>query len=368
MIKTKFAKSTVSAAFTALLLVHTPATASTPVDIQQADSVVEQANSPWVDSAGFTSSNVDQLAKQIQNSTLHGLNPANYQFEKIVDLNNQLKTGNLSEQERQKTAARLETILDEAFYKLADHVGSSLVEGRDVHDYYYRSSPKPDLKSYYELVKHGQFSIDEVFSSIAPTDTGYVLLQDELQNLLYEKNSGVQRTQVPNADVLVEGDTSEVVRSAKLRLIETHDFDGSSGVDDFFDTTFKDAVITFQNRHHISPTGELNEKTIAAMNRSVKDDITDVVVSLERMRWLPRDLGHQRVVANIPDYRVRMYNGEQKIADMAVVVGKRKHRTPQFSETIKHVVAAPTWTVPASIANNELVPSGAQEPRLLRTQ
>jgi len=362
----KFTKNSLAAAFTALLLASNPVFASNTENTQQSESVFEAADNPWVDSSGFTSHNVDQMARQIQNSTHHGLNPANYHFDKIVALNNLLKNGNQSEQDRKKTATNLETLMDKAFYKLADHLGSSLVEGRDIHDYYYRSSPKPNLKSFYERLTNGELTVDEAFSSLAPSNTEYVLLQHQLQNLMYEKSHGGVRTTVPNAGEFSVGDTHDAIRKAKLRLLETQDFNGSSSIDDVFDPVFKDAVITFQTRHHISPTGDLNEKTIAAMNRSVNDDITAIVVSLERWRWLPRDLGFQRVIANIPDFRIRMHNGEQKIADMAVVVGKTKHRTPQFSETIKHVVAAPTWTVPASIANNELVPIERKNPGYLQ--
>ncbi len=366
MKKVKFAKNAIAAAFSALLLSHTPTLyASNETQSQAADAVYEQSTSPWVDGQGFTSYNVELLARQIQGSVRHGLNPANYHLDKIVALKKELNSGNLSTQERQKTLSSLESTLDDAFYKLADHLGSSIVEGRKVHDYYYRSSPKPDLKSYYELVRQGQISVDEAFQKLAPSHTDYVLLQNSLDNLMYEKSSGVKRTQVPDAGELSVGATHEAIRSAKLRLLETKDYDGSSGIDDQYDEYFKEAVISFQKRHHIKPSGIIGKKTTAAMNRSVNDDITAVVISLERYRWLPRDLGFQRVIANIPDYRVRMHNGEQKIADMAVVVGKLKHRTPQFSETIKHVVSAPTWTVPASIANNELVPLELKNPGYL---
>jgi len=241
-----------------------------------------------------------------------------------------------------------------------------MIEGRSVQDYIFRSSPQPKLNSLYESVAAGELSINEAFDTIAPTHTDYVQLQHSLRNLMHEKSSGLGRTQVTASKSLFAGDTDPAIRSAKLRLIETGDFDGATGVNEEFDESFQEAVTAFQTRHHLSPTGDIDEATVAKMNRDVNDDITDVVVSLERWRWMPRELGFQRVIANVPDFRLRMFNGEQKIADMAVVVGKRKHRTPLFSETIKHVVAAPTWTVPASIANNELVPLERRNPGYLQ--
>jgi len=57
-----------------------------------------------------------------------------------------------------------------------------------------------------------------------------------------------------------------------------------------------------------------------------------------------------------------MMNGEQKIVDMGVVVGSKKHQTPVFSKGAKFVEVAPTWTVPASITNNEILPIERRKP------
>ena len=366
----KIRNCAIAAACSALLSAAGPISA-TSLDQAKLDSetnnvVFEQSDSPWMDSRGNLTENVTQLVNQIQQSLYHGLNPENYELNKIVEINESLKSGELSLQQRQSALSTLESTLDKAYFKLAKHLGSSLVEGRDVQDYYFRSSPTPDLDHFYDNVLAGAQTVDEVFDSIAPTHNDYVELQRALGNLLHEKSTNLSRTRVPAGDTLIVGTEHESVRAAKLRLLETGDFTGSSGVDYSFDELFKEAVVKFQTRHHISPTGEIDEKTVEAMNRSVDQDITQVAVSLERWRWMPRELGTQRVVANVPDFRVRMFNGEQNIADMAVVVGKRKHRTPLFSETIKHVVAAPTGTLPASIANNELVPLERKNPGYLQ--
>jgi len=50
---------------------------------------------------------------------------------------------------------------------------------------------------------------------------------------------------------------------------------------------------------------------------------------------------------------------------MPVVVGKPKHQTPVFSEEMKYLVVNPTWTVPRSITNKELVPKELKSPGAL---
>ena len=53
---------------------------------------------------------------------------------------------------------------------------------------------------------------------------------------------------------------------------------------------------------------------------------------------------------------------------MDVVVGKPKHMTPVFSETMKFMEFAPTWTVPASITNDELLPLENKKPGYLASE
>jgi len=219
------------------------------------NAVYEQSDSPWIDSRGNISENVSQLVSQIQQSVFHGLNPQNYDLEKILELQESLNATNLSLKGRRHALSKLEAALDDSYYKLAKHLGSSLIEGRDVQDYIFRSSPTPELNTFYQSVSSGERTIDEVFDAIAPTHTDYVELQRALGNLMHEKGTGLSRTQVPATELLSAGDEHETVRAAKLRLLETGDYSGESGVDSSFDEFFKEAVISFQTRHHISPTG-----------------------------------------------------------------------------------------------------------------
>jgi murein L,D-transpeptidase YcbB/YkuD len=71
--------------------------------------------------------------------------------------------------------------------------------------------------------------------------------------------------------------------------------------------------------------------------------------SLERWRWLPRDLGTRHLLVNIPEYRLRLVDGERTIAEHRVIVGKTSTPTPQFSAEVTAVILNPPWNVPQSI-------------------
>ena len=86
------------------------------------------------------------------------------------------------------------------------------------------------------------------------------------------------------------------------------------------------AVGKFQKANSIQVTGQLNGPTIEAMNPPSRARRLDAVLAtMERWRWMPRDLGKTHVVLNIPDYHLRVYNNGAQVWQTRTVVGKPGH-------------------------------------------
>ena len=51
---------------------------------------------------------------------------------------------------------------------------------------------------------------------------------------------------------------------------------------------------------------------------------------------------------------------------MPVIVGRKYHKTPVFSDTIKYIEFNPYWNVPPSIAKNEMLPKLKKDPYYLK--
>lgn len=79
-----------------------------------------------------------------------------------------------------------------------------------------------------------------------------------------------------------------------------------------------------------------------------------ILANMDRWRWLPRDLGTQYLITNVPEYQLRLTVNNKIISTYRTVVGKPgRTATPQLAETIEGVVFNPTWTVPQSIVKGE---------------
>jgi L,D-transpeptidase YcbB len=88
---------------------------------------------------------------------------------------------------------------------------------------------------------------------------------------------------------------------------------------------------------------------LARLGPGQEDQRKKLEVSLERWRWLPRNLGDRHLLVNIPDYRLQLFDGGRAIDSHRVIVGKVQTPTPQFSAEVTAVILNPSWYVPQSI-------------------
>jgi murein L,D-transpeptidase YcbB/YkuD len=117
-------------------------------------------------------------------------------------------------------------------------------------------------------------------------------------------------------------------------------------------------------------------KTALARYRSVAHEspeaarrVRQIVLTLERARWLPAKLDSPPIVVNIPQFRLFAFQTTQDHADeivqMDVIVGSDfpGRETPVFAADMKYVVLNPYWDVPYSILKKELLPSIRKDAR-----
>jgi len=172
---------------------------------------------------------------------------------------------------------------------------------------------------------------------------------------------------VPEGPALEPGMTDPRVPALRRRLAVTGDLSSSdAGAESTgYDPTLQAAVIAFQNRHQLEPDGVVGPVTLKALSVPVEDRIDELRTTLERCRWVMRDLPDRFVLVNVAGFRVYFVETGELVWKSNVVVGKPYTRTPIFKADMKTVVLNPTWTVPASIVRNEIQPGLRRDPRYL---
>jgi murein L,D-transpeptidase YcbB/YkuD len=143
-----------------------------------------------------------------------------------------------------------------------------------------------------------------------------------------------------------------------LRLVGDLPPDGTlPGDSQTYGGSLVDAVKHFQRRHGLDADGRLGPATIKQLNVSLQDRVLQLQLTLERWRWLPAEFSAPPIIVNIPDFRLRALDENNKVVmDMRVVVGKAmRTQTPVFTRDMTYVVLRPYWNVPPSILRSEIV-------------
>jgi len=167
--------------------------------------------------------------------------------------------------------------------------------------------------------------------------------------------------------VLGERERSELVPLLRKRLSAfiAKDSVSEQGVNNTFSKDLSVALKRFQDQNGLKANGILSPETINFMNIPVEDRIRQVIINMERWRWIPQSFEPNYLIVNIPEYKLRVYeNGKEKMG-MKVIVGKDLHSTPIFSDKMEHVVISPYWNIPPGILKNEIVPQVVSNPGFL---
>lgn len=151
------------------------------------------------------------------------------------------------------------------------------------------------------------------------------------------------------------GDNSLIVLQIKKRLSRLEDYKGDT-LNSSFDNELTLALKRFQQRNGINDDGLLNKETITELNIPLKTKLKQILVNMERSRWLPVTLTGDYLAVNIPEFKLHVYRADSLLWSCNAVVGQTVHPTTQFYGEIKYVVFSPYWNIPPGILRNEVLP------------
>jgi murein L,D-transpeptidase YcbB/YkuD len=132
-----------------------------------------------------------------------------------------------------------------------------------------------------------------------------------------------------------------------------------------FEPDLERALKAFQQRHALAPDGMLGPATRTALNAPLAPRLRQLVLNLERWRWLPRTPSPRVVVVNVAAATVALVEADRETFRARAVVGDPLHPTPLLRAELDALVLNPVWNVPESIVIEEFLPKLRQNPRFL---
>ena len=356
----------------------------------------------WIDENGLKEIGISLLEK-VKNDPV--LKPVSTKLFRLDVINNNLNSLNKSDINYLQNLTKIDLMLTELFDRYVTYVTKGSIDWSAFEQKLSELEKEKEIKAAwdkYTLVKNPKLLLKKVVAEndlltvLEEIDFNYpqveklVLAIDELEKI--SANGGY--TKIPEFKSLRIGDVSEFTPILRKRLFESNDLNTtcqnsinnqnlvtlnpnateeenkiienlSKNCENIFDEDLKNAVISFQNKHGLFADGIVGGQTLRFLNVTAKRKVALIRLNLERMRWLPRNLGQKYLLVNIPEYKLRLYENNDIKLNMAVIVGDTKFPTPVFSDKMAYVVLNPNWNIPDSIAKNELIPKLLKDPNYL---
>ena len=199
-----------------------------------------------------------------------------------------------------------------------------------------------------KLSEAGQQAGD-VLAAYNPASEGYRALKAQLAHLRGPKVQQATPLTLPPGPTLKVG-----MRDSRVPALRTYlGLDTNAAEPTLYDSGVADAVTQLQRLRGLPGNGVLNKRTVLALaetGRAAKSsDEPELLVNMERWRWLPHDLGPDYVLVNVPEFRLRVFRDSKMRDETRVIVGKTESPTPIFSGMMEYAVVNPSWYVPPSI-------------------
>lgn len=201
--------------------------------------------------------------------------------------------------------------------------------------------------------------------SLAPANGLYAGLRRSLAE--YRRAAGRGGWPEPAPDRLEAGSEGEPVERLRAILRVTGDLVGSVERQDgaVFDQAVDAAVRGFQARHGLPVDGVIGTETREAMAVGVDERLRQILLNMERVRWLPDDLGDPHIMVNLAGFTMSYVEAGAETMTMRAIVGKPGRSSPEFSGLITYLEVNPSWSVPRTITVEDLLPKIRRDPRFL---
>ncbi len=210
--------------------------------------------------------------------------------------------------------------------------------------------------------------LTQKFHKLAPQKPSYQLLKQTLAHYRKLAKKQVVWTKIPDATIIDPGETHQTIPLIRKRIAEAYHTDQVKAYEltdfdsPYYDEELEAAIKAFQAQHGLNMDGVIGRLTTHALNTTLDRKIRQLRINMERLRWLPRDLGSRYLLVNLAGFRLTAAEYGEHVFDMRIIVGRYFRSTPSFNSKISHMVLNPYWNVPASIARKDLLPKQQENP------
>ncbi len=266
------------------------------------------------------------------------------------------------------TDAALELLATRAYLKFATALSSGVLNPDDTSPLINFNTVRPAVPA---LLARAATSTGDgtLYETLEPQDPSYNALQAELARLEAQVQAGGRGPKIASGRALRPGQSGARVQAVRVRL-NALGYTEIASQPDVYDDALLAAVKAFQGDNSLNADGIIGPKTLTALNSDPSVQMQQVIVNLERRRWLNRPYAARYILVNQASFMGYVIDNGTVTLATRVVVGKSspKYQTPEFIDEMTHLVINPSWNVPRSIAAQEYLPQILRDPGVLARQ
>lgn len=296
----------------------------------------------------------------IASADAEGLDSRDYQLQHIQQLQRQVK-------ETENAAIELELRTTQALLTLTHDLSRGRLLASAADPDWYIPQQSFDAVAFLLKAIAGD-NLTQSLSNLAPKKPSYQLLKKTLAR--YREFASRQATwlHIPNTPLIRPGTAHGVVPLIRIRMTQAYVLDGVSEYNvslsnsHYYDDELVTAIKAFQAQHGLNADGIIGKNTLKALNTTLEWKIHQLRINMERLRWLPRDLGERYLLVNLAGFWLAAAEQGEHVLNMRIIVGRDYRSTPSFSSHVSHMILNPYWNIPASIARKDMLPKQQKDP------
>jgi len=308
---------------------------------------------------------VDEFVHLLGRAEDDGLNPADYAHAELVDLVSQYR----ADRENAVLRAELDVLLTETLSRYGYHQLFGKVDPASLDENWNwsRSLGGRDAVAVIQQAIDAE-SITAFIDDQLQRGPVYIRVKEILAEYRALKERGGW-PQIADGPTLKPGMSDARVPVIRKRLAVSGDLpEVADNGSHTFDADLQEGVEHFQDRHNLDQDGAIGPRTLAAMNVTVEERIDQIRVTLERIRWVARDIEDEFVLTNIASFKTFLIRDREIAWSGRSQVGRNYRQTPVFKAKLKYLQFNPTWTVPPGILSKDILPRVIQDPGYLATK
>ncbi|MCF6402079.1 L,D-transpeptidase family protein [Chitinophaga filiformis] len=304
----------------------------------------------WVGNDGRLTEQAGNFINMMKADADYGLNDSTIISKPLRELYDTLVMEGDRFRRNDKAMPRAELLLTAQFFAYGNKVWSGLTSDSAKSLEWFIPRKKINMQSLLDSMVNRPASAFE-----EPVNKQYKLLRNQLKKLAVLEKAPWDSLKA-SRKLYKQGERDSIVAAVKQRLYILGDL-AVADTSQLFTPVLDTAIRNFQDRMGLKRDGAIQPSLLNALNVSPHKRIQQILINMERIRWVPAEPPAEYLLVNIPAFKLYVYDSNKLDWSCNVVVGKPGTNTVIFSNEMKYVVFSPYWNVPPGIMVHEVLPA-----------